>query len=290
MQIRRAHERDRHRCAVLAAALQQRPERHIGFLGSDAETIAAEMVADDEDWTAVTAIAEHDGEIVGWLMGSVDADMGRVWWFGPFVDVGDDQWEEAADALYRRAHNELRNEVGEEEFAPDSRFEQLTGWAITHGFHVDPGSVVVVLRGDPGPAAPDIRPLSSSDAPAVARLHDELFPGTHTPGAALVASCGDEHVRLVVERDGRLAGYVAVDRQPGGDGYVDFLGVDPAFRRHGIGRELVKAGVAALREIGCSDIGLTVREANAGARALYAGLGFEEERILRPLRKGFSLP
>ena len=34
---------------------------------------------------------------------------------------------------------------------------------------------------------------------------------------------------------------------------------------------------------------LTVRENDHGARALYTGLGFEEERVVRPLRKGFTL-
>jgi ribosomal protein S18 acetylase RimI-like enzyme len=105
----------------------------------------------------------------------------------------------------------------------------------------------------------------------------------------LVTSAGPDRIRLVVERDGDVAGYVAVERQPDGNGYVDFLGVAPGHRRRGLGAELVRAGVAALAELGCRRFHLTVREADTGARALYAGLGFTEERVIRPFRRGFSL-
>jgi ribosomal protein S18 acetylase RimI-like enzyme len=277
--------------AELAASLQRRPEHHVVYLGFDPDTIAAEMLEDVEDWTEASAVAEEGDRLVGWSMGSIDHDMGRVWWFGPFVDTDDPTaWRDVADRLDEVARRGLGPHVTEEEFAFDARHVTGAGWALDRGLRAEPGSAILVLDHIIGPPELETRPVTADDRETVALLHDELFANTHTPGATLVRSTDAHRPRLVAERDGRIAGYVAVERQPDGSGYIDFLGIDPAFRRQGIGSELIRAGVAALAELGCERFHLTVREDNTGARALYAGLGFEEERIIRPFRRGFSLP
>ena len=297
MDIRTAVEADRSTLAALAATQQRRPERHITYLGVEPEHIVAEMVAEDDDWTAVSAVAVDGGGIVGWLMGSVDAEMGRVWWFGPFVDVeheatGDAGWRAVVDGLYSHATTLLPESVDQEELAPDSRHALLAGWALDHGFHLDPGSAILGLDRplDPPDDVPvgTVRAATTDDVRFV-ELHDELFAGTHTTGRGLLAATDADHIRLVLEVDGAVVGYVAVDVQPDGGGYVDYLGVDPAHRRHGYGLTLVRAGVDALADRGCERFDLTVREANHGARALYVGLGFVEERVVHPYRKGFEL-
>jgi ribosomal protein S18 acetylase RimI-like enzyme len=290
VEIRQAVGADRLRLAELAATLQARPERHIVYLGTDPEAIAEEMVADDEDWTAVTAVAEDEGRLVGWLMGSVDAELGRVWWYGPFVDApSDGVWVATADAMYDHARGLLPAGVDEEEFGIDERFTALARWALARGCHADVGSAVLVLDGDLAPPTIAVRPAEPGDVGSVGRLHDELFARTHTTGSALVLDADDDHVRLVAELDGRVGGYIAVERQAGGVGYIDYLGVAESARRQGLGAELVRAGVAALRELGCHRVSLTVRADNGGARALYVGLGFVEERVIIPFRRGFSL-
>jgi ribosomal protein S18 acetylase RimI-like enzyme len=295
MQIRTAVEADRPALAALAGTQQRHPERHVTYLGLDPEHIAAEMVEEDDDWTAVSAVAEDDddGRIRGWLMGSVDADMGRVWWFGPFVDGGDDGWHSVTDALYAHASSLLPESVDQEELAPDSRHTLLAGWALGHGFHLDPGSAILglerAIETPTGPPAGTIRPATTHDD-RFAELHDELFANTHTTGRRLLATTDADHIRLVLEVEDTIVGYVAVDVQPDGGGYIDYLGVDPAHRRRGYGLVLVRAGVAALADRGCRRFDLTVREANVGARALYADLGFVEERLVHPYRKGFELP
>ena len=292
------------RLAEFAERLQARPERHVAYLGLDAGTIAAEMVEEDEDWTACSAVAERDGELVGWLTGSVDHALGRVWWFGPFLDDGDDHsddsddgddgvgersWSQRADALYASARGLLDDSITQEEFGPDARFSTLIRWAVARGCHVDPGSAVLTLErlitGPPIPA----RPTTADDVETVGRLHDELFPGTHTRGCDLVAGNDADHVRLVAERDGVVVGYIAVERQPDGEGYIDFLGVAASARRQGVGLGLIRAGVGALEALGCTRTSLTVRETNTGARALYASLGFREERVILPVRRGFTI-
>ena len=77
--------------------------------------------------------------------------------------------------------------------------------------------------------------------------------------------------------------------QPGGLGYIDFVGVHTDQRGRGFGRALVHATLTELVARGVSAAHLTVRESNVAARRLYGSLGFREERLLRPYRKGFLL-
>lgn len=291
VKLRRPTEDDRRALAEFATPLQARPTHHVAYLGSDADTIAAEMIEDVDDWTEAAAVAEDGGRTVGWLMGSIDHDMGRVWWFGPFVDSDDpDAWTTIADRLDATARAGLDVSVDEEEYAFDARHATGSEWASGRGYPADPGSAILVLdHAIAGPALP-VRSVTIDDLATVGRLHDLFFADTHTTAAALVSTSDPRKRRLVAERDGEVLGYVAVERQQDGRGYIDFLGVDPAHRRQGIGAQLVRAGVAALTELGCDHFDLTVREANAGARALYASLGFVEERVILPFRRGFSLP
>jgi ribosomal-protein-alanine N-acetyltransferase len=78
---------------------------------------------------------------------------------------------------------------------------------------------------------------------------------------------------LVAEVDQVVVGYL-VAREAGGSGEILNLAVDPSFRRGGIGRALLDAGLAALRRRGAEEIFLEVRESNFAAQALYLGAGF----------------
>ncbi|MDW3217163.1 MAG: GNAT family N-acetyltransferase [Acidimicrobiales bacterium] len=287
MDIRSAVVDDLSAMAALAEPLQRRPDRHIAYLSVDAPSITTE-IADLTAWEAVSAVAHLDGELVGWLVGEIDAEIGRVWWLGPFATTAD--WSTVADALLSHAEAQLPGAITEQEFAVDGRFDDLVTWSETHGFHADPGSIAIALGGPVAGAAIDTRDAGPGDLDAVGALHDRLFPDTHTTGRQIVETTDPRHIRLVAEVDGAVVGYVALEEQADGSGYVDFVGVEESHRGAGIGGGLVAAGVAALRERGCGRIHLTVREANAAARALYARLGFVEEFTLVPLRKGFTLP
>ena len=61
------------------------------------------------------------------------------------------------------------------------------------------------------------------------------------------------------------------------DGDVQILkvGVDPAWRRHGIARELLSRVASDARDLGARTCSLEVRAGNDGAQAFYRALGFE---------------
>lgn len=127
-------------------------------------------------------------------------------------------------------------------------------------------------------------PLDAPHAAAVAALEAEVM-GSDAWSATLVS---DELGRadrvwwaayasdpsLPVAADAPLVGYAGgwvVD----GDVQVLKVGVDPAFRRRGVARELIGRIASDARNLGAQTCSLEVRAGNAGAQALYASLGFE---------------
>ncbi|WP_084037972.1 GNAT family acetyltransferase [Demequina sp. NBRC 110053] len=71
-----------------------------------------------------------------------------------------------------------------------------------------------------------------------------------------------------------LAGYDGVR------GWLYHLAVAPDRRREGIGRALVEHAVVELHGLGCRKVNLQVRESNAAVVALYASLGWVEDRTI----------
>lgn len=266
----------------LASESQVSPEQHIGYLGSTADSIRSDILG-VEHWVAHTAVLIGDGGgLAGWLLGEKDEQMDRVWWWGPFLHAG--LTEDSADALYRLASQSVG--ASQQEMAPDDRNIRVTALALRNGFRGDEASAVLSYTGAGFGRRWRSVPLDDVHRGQVAALHDQLFPGTHTTGQSLVNA---EDPRLVVVEDGRVAGYVAVEIHSDGTGYIDYLGVDPAWRRRGLGRRLVTDATDLLLARQAASVHLTVREHNTAARSLYAALGFTHERLIRPFRRGFAL-
>ena len=97
---------------------------------------------------------------------------------------------------------------------------------------------------------------------------------------------------LLHERDGRLAGFCWTkvhepDDDPAHEAFKHQLGeiyviaVDPDFQGHGLGRQLVLAGLASLCERGVGTGMLYVDHDNEAARKLYFSLGFRDDHTDR---------
>lgn len=94
---------------------------------------------------------------------------------------------------------------------------------------------------------------------------------------ALALETGGSTV-LVVREDDALAGSVMVGFD-GHRGWVYYLAVSPEHRRKGLGRTLMAAAEAWLRERGAPKIQLMVREGNEAA-AFYEALGMERQKVV----------
>jgi ribosomal protein S18 acetylase RimI-like enzyme len=68
-----------------------------------------------------------------------------------------------------------------------------------------------------------------------------------------------------------MAGY------EGHRGWINYLAVDPAQRRSGLGRALMTEAERVLRAAGCPKINLQVRPGNKDVIAFYEAIGFSVE-------------
>jgi ribosomal protein S18 acetylase RimI-like enzyme len=138
-----------------------------------------------------------------------------------------------------------------------------------------------------------IRAASGSDAPAIARVHVASWRSTYRtllPDEFLdslsEASYVDRWRRLiddgsnrvyVVEDGGALVGFASCGRERAGEdaysGELYAIYVLDGYQRRGHGRELVRAAVAGLRELGLEDMIIWVLRDNRPARLFYERLG-----------------
>ncbi len=84
---------------------------------------------------------------------------------------------------------------------------------------------------------------------------------------------------MLLEQDGRLAATVMVG-DDGHRGWVYYLAVDPDFREAGLGRRMMAAAEAWLRERDAPKIQLMVREDNGQTIGFYNALGYEVQPVV----------
>lgn len=84
---------------------------------------------------------------------------------------------------------------------------------------------------------------------------------------------------LVGEREGEIVASVMAGYE-GHRGWVNYLGVAPAWRGRGLARALMLQVEQALLARGCPKINLQVRADNADALGFYAAIGYGQDAVL----------
>ncbi|MBI1349249.1 GNAT family acetyltransferase [bacterium] len=83
---------------------------------------------------------------------------------------------------------------------------------------------------------------------------------------------------LVAESGGQIIGTVMAGYE-GHRGWINYLGVDPAHQRQGVGRQLMAAAEDKLQASGCPKINLQVRSTNAAVIDFYRALGYGIDEV-----------
>ena len=84
---------------------------------------------------------------------------------------------------------------------------------------------------------------------------------------------------LVGENAGRIVAAVMAGYE-GHRGWINYLAVDPAHRRAGLGRAMMAAAERLLRAAGCPKINLQVRTSNRDVIAFYQRIGFAVDDVV----------
>jgi ribosomal protein S18 acetylase RimI-like enzyme len=82
---------------------------------------------------------------------------------------------------------------------------------------------------------------------------------------------------FLIGLDGDRVVATAMGGYDGHRGWVNYVGVDPAYQRQGLGRQIMEALVKALLTKDCPKFNLLVRSDNLGAIKFYENLGFNRE-------------
>jgi ribosomal-protein-alanine N-acetyltransferase len=118
-----------------------------------------------------------------------------------------------------------------------------------------------------------IRSGVPADAPALAAVERRSFGDPWSEASFREALRASWSFGLVAETADGIIGYL-IAREAAGTGEILNLAVDPPFRRHGIARALLDAGLAALRRKAVQEVYLEVRVSNEAAQTLYRGARF----------------
>lgn len=147
-------------------------------------------------------------------------------------------------------------------------------------------------------SSPDVRTLAEADAPALRAFFQRMPEADRTffredvgtEGVVeswLAGGASARRVAVATDGDG-VVGYVAVVPHLGLSSHVGDLRVvvDPERRRAGLGRALARQGLLDGLELGLTKIVVEVAAEQEPAIALFRGLGFDVEALLKDHVRG----
>ena len=87
-----------------------------------------------------------------------------------------------------------------------------------------------------------------------------------------------EHA-LVTEADDRMVGFLLGFVTTAGTGYVHLVGIDPDYRRRGVGRRLYESFTERMRTLGARRMKAITTLGNQGSIEFHKALGYSVERV-----------
>lgn len=140
-----------------------------------------------------------------------------------------------------------------------------------------------------------VRPADEMDISAIVGI-DEKIGGRYRPevwerrvGYYLRR---DPEASVIAEADGRVVGFMLGEVRSGEfgieepTGWVEHLGVDPAFRGKAVGRQMLDAMLEHFRRRGARSVQTLVDEEMGEIRSFFSALGFQPSTLrpfVRPL-------
>lgn len=128
-----------------------------------------------------------------------------------------------------------------------------------------------------------IRPYTKEDQDSVIKLWDKVFPGAPPHNNPVrdrrtLQEVPPELFLLAIQED-QIVGLVMAGCE-GEQGWVHYLGIDPDYRRQGIGASLMKRVEARMIGMGCREVHFQIWASKMEVQAFYETLGYiAEDRL-----------
>jgi mycothiol synthase len=275
---------------AIAELIRAYDRAHGGETGTDADEVRDDWTREGFELERDALVAEDGGRLVAYAQAVRRPREGEV-----LVDacVHPDARDRArADELYRRMEEHALELGGDRlvtgAFGNDLWSAELLaarGWARTRSLL----RMAIDLEAPPPPpgwpAGVEVRTFRPGDEAAFHAVAVQAFADDPTYEAGplerwsadrLDRSAFDPAFWMLALASGRPAG-VAIGYAAGPGGYLELLGVVPAWRRRGLGRALLLQSLAAFHRQGRTHVALHVNAENTtGARGLYRDTGMRE--------------
>jgi ribosomal protein S18 acetylase RimI-like enzyme len=128
----------------------------------------------------------------------------------------------------------------------------------------------------------DIRPYHSTDEERVIKLWQNcclVVPQNNPQRDILLKLQVQPELLLVGLVESQVVASIMAGYE-GHRGWFNYLAVSPEFQRQGIGRRMVEAATAKLKEMGCPKINLQIRTSNTGVIEFYKRIGFTVDDVV----------
>jgi GNAT superfamily N-acetyltransferase len=136
-----------------------------------------------------------------------------------------------------------------------------------------------------------VRPLEPSDVDAIVGIDEKLSGQTRKDywrRRLEIASLRPPWMSVVAETDGRLVGFLfgwvgeSEFGIPQPTGWVDLIGVDPAYRSRGVARDLLERFVQSGRELRALErVATLIDLGQVDVREFFLRLGFQPGRMVQ---------
>jgi ribosomal protein S18 acetylase RimI-like enzyme len=130
-----------------------------------------------------------------------------------------------------------------------------------------------------------IRQLRASDVPAVQAIDKRLTERATTWDNVDIYLAGEPLVSFVAEQDGEIIGFLLGDVKSyefglAESGWIETIGIDPAYQRRGIGARLIRAFVDHCRRIGINTVHTLIKHDDEEMQAFFLRNGFERGEFI----------
>lgn len=124
-----------------------------------------------------------------------------------------------------------------------------------------------------------VRPMQAEDLDAIMNIEESVFPAPwQRRGFESELTQNRFSQYYVAHADDKVLGYagmwIILD-----ESHLTTLAVDSAYQRKGVGAMLLQHLLVTAEKEGVTSMSLEVRPSNKAARSLYAGFGFQTQRI-----------
>lgn len=265
--------------ASFIATLNQMEKHHIGYCATDSDQVLKDMNdhLTDIPFESSFVGAMIDDRLIG-LVGcdvDIDGESAEVW--GPFVDPSYHvdlalvMWDKLQQFIpvglkYIGIFPHVENKLAQE-FAEKLQFKQREN------------QMILTYQQGPLTSGEDYKGflLLQQDKDNFISLHDQMFPNTYYSGQEIHKRIDHTKQVFLVKDFEHLIGYAYAEAEPAfGNGSVEFIAVDPAYRGQGYGKKLLEITLQWLfsfKEI--KHIELCVSTDKQAAIGLYRSTGFK---------------